>query len=59
MRLALWMNFSTWFDVPEKMNYLNVNPFSFHVPYPHELRDEGEEERGKKKKPCGRTVCAA
>lgn len=57
MRLALWMNFSTWFDVPEKMNYLKINPFSFHVPYPHELRDEGEEER--KKEPRGRTVCAA
>jgi len=50
------MNFSTWFDVPEKMNYLNVNPFSFRVPYPHELK-EGEGER--KKKPHGRTVCAA
>lgn len=51
------MNFSTWFDVPEKMNYLNVNPFSFHVPYPHELKDKGKGRE--KKKPCGKTVCAA
>jgi len=51
------MNFSTWFDVPEKMNYLSINPFSFHVPYPPELRDEGK--RREKKKPHGRTVSAA
>lgn len=51
------MNFSTWFDVPENMNYLNINPFSFHVPYPRELKDEG---KGKEKKqPHGKTVCAA
>lgn len=51
------MNFSTWFDVPEKMNYLNINPFSFHVPCPHELKDEGNGRE--KNKPRGRTVCAA
>lgn len=51
------MNFTTWFDVPEKMNYLNVNPFSFHVPYPHGLKDKGKGRE--KKKPCGKTVCAA
>lgn len=48
------MNFSTWFDVPEKLNYLNINPFSFHVPYPHEQKDEGRGKKQKqKKKPVG------
>lgn len=44
------MNSGTWFDMPENMNYLNINPFSFHVPYPHELKDEGKE-REKKIRP--------
>lgn len=56
MLLALWMNFSAWFDVPEKMNYLSINPFSFHVPYPPELRDEGKR-REKKETPWENSLC--
>lgn len=44
------MNSGTWFDVPEKMNYLNINPFSFHVLYPHELKDEGKGKEQKEQK---------